>query len=293
MTTILVVDDNTLDQQIAGACVQEAGCEAIYAAHGLEALEVVKRDKPDIVLTDLQMPEMDGLELVGKLTKDNPQMPVILMTAFGSEQIAVEALQAGAASYVPKKNLRRDLRHALRGVLSAVATIEQRDTVRNLLEEMHSQFVVGYEPNAPRALIMYLREELDRLNFGDTSTLLRLSTALMEALANAIDHGNLELNSELRESGGQAYSELGRQRVKQPPYSDRRVHVTAILKPSEAKFVILDEGPGFDTSSLPDPTDPENLLKPSGRGILLMRTFLNEVSFNEKGNEVTLLKNRV
>ena len=58
----------------------------------------------------------------------------------------------------------------------------------------------------------------------------------------------------------------------------------------EAVFVVRDEGPGFDPNSLPDPTDPENLLKPSGRGIMLIRTFMDAVSFNEKGNEVTMVK---
>jgi anti-sigma regulatory factor (Ser/Thr protein kinase) len=53
-----------------------------------------------------------------------------------------------------------------------------------------------------------------------------------------------------------------------------------------------DEGPGFDPKELPDPTDPENLLKLSGRGILLMRTFMDDVKFNDRGNEVTMVKRR-
>jgi anti-sigma regulatory factor (Ser/Thr protein kinase) len=61
---------------------------------------------------------------------------------------------------------------------------------------------------------------------------------------------------------------------------------------TEAKFVIRDEGPGFDPSTLPDPTDPENLLRPCGRGVMLMRTFMNEVTFNDRGNEVTLIWRR-
>ena len=96
----------------------------------------------------------------------------------------------------------------------------------------------------------------------------------------------------IAESEDNAYRRLGDERTKQPPYCDRRVRVTATLTPCEAKFVIRDDGPGFDSSRLPDPTNPENLLKPNGRGIMLMGTFLDEVKFNDRGNEVTLIKRR-
>ena len=79
MTTVLIVDDSAVDQQIAGACVRQTGCAVTHAASGREALTVMKRDKPDVVLTDLKMPEMGGLELVRKLTSSYPNVPVILM----------------------------------------------------------------------------------------------------------------------------------------------------------------------------------------------------------------------
>ena len=292
MTTVLIVDDSVLDQQIAGACVKEIGCDVAYAASGREALDAIQRDPPDVVLTDLQMPEGDGLELVARVKQRSPNIPVVLMTAYGSEQIAAEALRAGAASYVPKQSLNQGLAAAMRAVLSAIAVSRQRDQVRSFLEESNSRFALAYEPGGPQALISYLQDKLTGLNFCDESTLLRLATVLTEAIANAIDHGNLELDSSLRESDDNAYSRLGKERAKQPPYCDRRVRVLATLTPSEATFVIRDEGPGFDPSTLPDPTDPENLLRPSGRGIMLMRTFLDEVKFNEQGNEVTLVKRR-
>lgn len=76
------------------------------------------------------------------------------------------------------------------------------------------------------------------------------------------------------------------------PYRDRRVHVTARFDSDEAVFVIRDEGSGFDPAKLPDPTDPENLIRPFGRGVMLMRTFMDEVSFNSRGNEITLIKRK-
>ena len=61
---------------------------------------------------------------------------------------------------------------------------------------------------------------------------------------------------------------------------------------SDPRFVIRDDGEGFDAGRIPDPADPKNLLRPSGRGLLLMRSFMDELHFNDIGNEVKMLKRR-
>src|SRR5262245_3699813 len=120
MTTVLVVDDNPMDRHLAGGLVEKAGLTSLYAANGLEALKAIERDRPDLVLTNLLMPELDGLELVKAIREAHPLVPVILMTAFGSEDIAIEALRKGAASYVPKRNLAHDLADTLERVISVL-----------------------------------------------------------------------------------------------------------------------------------------------------------------------------
>ena len=81
-------------------------------------------------------------------------------------------------------------------------------------------------------------------------------------------------------------------RRRRPPYRDRRLHVRARLSRREAVYVIRDEGPGFDPSQLPDPTDPSNLDRVSGRGLLLIRTFMDKVHHNKEGNQITMIKRR-
>src|SRR5262245_43137196 len=103
-------------------------------------------------------------------------------------------------------------------------------------------------------------------------------------------HGNLELTSEQREGDSAEYQRLIDDRTGREPYASRRLLVTVDVTPHSGKFVVRDQGPGFDPNKLPDPTDPENLEKVSGRGLLLMRTFMDEVSFNSTGNEVTMFK---
>ena len=138
-------------------------------------------------------------------------------------------------------------------------------------------------------LISYLQECLANLGALDEAERTRIGVALEEALVNAAEHGNLELDSALRASDRRAYVDLADQRRGCEPYRDRRVYVEAHLSRSEARFIVRDEGSGFDPGTLPDPRDPENLLKVSGRGVLIMRTFMDQVRFNPDGNEVTLV----
>ncbi len=69
----------------------------------------------------------------------------------------------------------------------------------------------------------------------------------------------------------------------------KRVRVEVTLAPGELKARVTDQGTGFDPASIPDPTTPENLVKTGGRGLFLMRQLLDEVLFNDRGNEVTLV----
>src|SRR5580700_4455501 len=98
-TRALVVDDSPTQAIELRHRLVVAGFAVRMASNGREALAAVEQELPEIVLTDLQMPEMDGLELVQQLTRRHPGLPIILLTAFGSEEIAVRALRGGAAGY--------------------------------------------------------------------------------------------------------------------------------------------------------------------------------------------------
>src|SRR5579859_4297636 len=98
---VLVVDDSPIDRLLAGRLIGKVGGLRVeYAIHGRDALDAMSRETPAVVLTDMQMPEMGGLELVEQIRSDYPSVPVVVMTAVGSEEIAAAALQAGAASNV-------------------------------------------------------------------------------------------------------------------------------------------------------------------------------------------------
>src|SRR5437763_260852 len=95
--TVLVVDDALVERRKAGGLIEEGlGWRVAYAEHGRAALAAIDAALPSVVLTDLLMPEMDGLELVEAIRRRYPALAVVLMTAHGSEEIAIRALRQGA-----------------------------------------------------------------------------------------------------------------------------------------------------------------------------------------------------
>ena len=290
MASILVVDDSAADRQLAGHLLEKQGWTVLYAEDGSQALVLIKAQLPDLVLTDLVMPKLDGLELVERVKTDHSAVPVVLMTAKGSEEIAVRALEGGAASYVPKNLVVRDLVEVVTRILDAS---KEHKSYKRLLGGLRAaSFVLQNDPELISSLVSYLSQVLRDSELFDEADCHRIATALDEALTNACYHGNLEVRSEVREHDSRAYRALANERRTVAPYRDRRIRVSTDLTSQEARFVISDDGQGFDVRAIPDPTRLENLERPSGRGVFLMRTFMDDVRYNESGNEVTLLKRR-
>jgi len=99
---VLVVDDKQMMRDSVAKTLQRAGYAIIVADNGNKALEQIARRHPAVVVTDLKMPEMDGLELLGKIRETDDQLPVVLMTAYGSVNDAVEAMKVGAFDFIQK-----------------------------------------------------------------------------------------------------------------------------------------------------------------------------------------------
>src|SRR5262249_44908174 len=147
VTTVLVVDDSPLDRHLVGKLLEPMqNLRAVYACNGREGLAAIAREAPTVILTDLVMPDLEGLELVQQVRARHPEISVILMTAFGSEEVAVRALRAGAASYIPKKDLRRDLPVTLQRVLTVAASTHQRRRILRCMVRRESAFVLGNDP---------------------------------------------------------------------------------------------------------------------------------------------------
>jgi CheY-like chemotaxis protein/anti-sigma regulatory factor (Ser/Thr protein kinase) len=291
MSKVLVVDDAAVDRKLVGGLLaKDADLQIEFAVDGKEALSKIAADRPAIVVTDLVMPGMNGLDLVAAISADYPGLPVVLMTGKGSEEIAVKALKAGASSYVPKGALHQHLLETVQDLLEMVAQTRSHERLMSTLISGRFQFTLGNDPDMIPSLINYVQSIVCSMGLCDDADAIRVCIALEEAMRNAIFHGNLELTSEQREGDTEVYQRLVSERTSRSPYRNRQLSITVDVTPTRGMFTIRDQGPGFDPRKLPDPTDPANLERVSGRGLLLMRTFMDDVQFNETGNQVTMTK---
>ncbi len=293
MTThILVVDDSPVEQRLVGRLLEKglSDVKVTYAANGKEAFESISLTMPEMVISDLRMPVMNGLELVESIKTRGFAVPVILMTSYGNEEIAVKALQAGAASYVPKLARDKILIETVKNVLSMSRGQSNRRRVLSTLDSVQSSFVLGNDCSLISPLIDYLQEQIGMLRLFEDMQLTRIAVAIHESLTNAIYHGNLELDSELRQDDEGDFHRLADERRKDAQYADRKVRMTATMSRNALQIVIQDEGPGFDPNAVRDPTEEVNMDRIGGRGLLLIRSFMDEVKHNSKGNELTLIK---
>jgi two-component system NtrC family response regulator len=140
METILIVDDEKNYLLVLSAVLEEEGYEVLTTSSSLEALEIQKASDVDLVLTDMKMPGMDGIEVLEQIKTRDPELPVIMMTAHGTVDKAVEAMQKGAYSYIlkPFDNERLTLY-----VKKAIATYEVVKENRRLRNAVESQYQFG------------------------------------------------------------------------------------------------------------------------------------------------------
>ncbi len=294
MTNILLIDDSEFDRQLVLRLLsRQAQWSATACRSGEEALERLRQQSFDLVITDLCMPGMDGLEVIEQIRTHYPAVPVILITSHGNEDVALQALQQGAASYIPKRALAGRLIESAETVLSAARHVQQCNEASRYLESQTTTLKLPNDRSLVPGVIAWMQDLAAAHGVVESQDAVRVGVALEEALLNAIIHGNLEVSSDLRsQDDGTLFEEFIQLHSTQEPFRSRHVIASLTLEPNSVHFQITDEGSGFDTDSIPDPTDPENLLRPSGRGLLLIQAFMDEVEFNDVGNSVRMSMHR-
>jgi len=293
----LVVDDSETDRKLIGGLLKcKLDWIVQYAGDGAEACELVDQIFPDVVVTDLQMPVMDGIELCAQVKREHPHVPVLLTTGVGSEALAVDALKAGAASYVPKNRLADSLVETVEQVLAISG--RQRIKERMLTQSMESRyrFELTNDPNLISATIDLLTMEMEAVGIAGGAEQRQASIALEEAMLNAMFHGNLELNSNQVQLARRAFhdgrvSKEVESRAYSAPFSHRRLFVTLELSKQKVKMRVRDQGRGYDIKGhLKNACELKQFSGSgeSGRGLTLINSFSDKVQFDKEGNEILM-----
>lgn len=298
MPTLLVVDDSEIDRRlVVGLLRGNSSWQTETVANGVEALARLKQSPVDLVITDMQMPEMEGLELVKQIGIHHPHVPVILMTAHGSEALAIEALEQGAASYVPKSRLADMLEVTIEQVLALAQTDRNYERLTACQTRAEFSFVLDNDSALIDPLVDLIQQIAFRMGLVNTNGRFRVGMALQQTILNSLYHGNLELSGEQIEAARESLlsnpaANLLQERRMQAPYRDRKIHVDAKITPERLEVKVADEGPGFDVSRAEALLEGTRAGLDGGRGLRLMRILMDEVRFNPQGNEVVLVKNR-
>lgn len=138
METILIVDDEKNYPPILSAVLGEEGYETLTANNGLAALEIINNSDVDLVLTDMKMPLIDGIELLERIKLTEPDLPVIMMTAHGTVEKAVEAMQKGAYNYILKPFDNEQLVIYVKKAVAMYSVIKENRRLRNVVESQYS-----------------------------------------------------------------------------------------------------------------------------------------------------------
>ncbi len=135
---ILVVDDEQSMIQFLSALLRREGYEVLAARSGAEALDVAREHAPDVVITDIKMPGMDGLALLESLKQQDESLPVIIMTAYASQKSAIDALNLGAFQYMEKHAKNDEIKLAVRNALEMRKVRSENSYLKRQLKKSHA-----------------------------------------------------------------------------------------------------------------------------------------------------------
>ncbi len=172
--TLLIVDDDESNLESLQGVFAREGYQILVAPGGREALELVRRERIDVVLTDLMMPEMDGLDLLRSVKTVSPETEVILMTAYGTVARAVEAMKEGAYDFVTKPFKKIQIIKGVRRAMEKQVLLLENRNLRSLLETSSKERIIIGNSYVMRKQLDMLRQvansEANVLLLGESGT---------------------------------------------------------------------------------------------------------------------------
>lgn len=257
---ILIVDDHDDLKTALSEVFGRLGFIVESAENRDDAMEIDRTTDFDLVITDL-----DGEKAYSDIAHEDefPCFPKIGWDETGRS--IIKAFKICAINFRRDEFQEDELKNFFETILNfKTKFIDKTETVKNIREKIEFEFPSAI--SLMHSILNYLMKRVEKMGIVDVEKS-NLFVALDEAFVNAIKHGNKF-------------------------DKDKIVRISAEISPKEARFMIEDEGDGFNVSEIPDPTNPENLFKSSGRGVLFIHNIMDEVKYNDRGNRLTMVKRR-
>ncbi len=254
---ILIIDDH---DDLAAALIDEFRA----LGHGIRicedrasAVAISENEKFDMVITDL-----DGENLVGE-PDGNQVLPCLPKPLRKKPRRTIKFFKICLANYPSENFDENEINELVKTTLDYKAKfIDRQEVMKTRTERI--DFEVPSIISIMHDILGYLMKRVEKLGVVRPEKS-NLFVALDEAFVNAVKHGNKFDKS-------------------------KTVRISVKISPKKASFTIEDEGEGFDVTAIPDPTDPENIFKTSGRGVMFIYNIMDKVSYNKRGNRLTMIK---
>ena len=291
LTTIMLVEDEELNLRMMEGMLSHLGHRLILARSGREALKKYNKFLPDIVILDILMPKISGIEVLKEIRNRNVGTIVIMVTASNKEEHAIESLRLGANNYLKKPVHYDDLIPLIHKYNS---TIQKRTMQKLVLSKMVSRkFIMEIENDLqliPK-IAQYLATESSTL--FDKDEIVSINLALLELLANAFEHGNLGISYSDKSKAiiEKRLDRLYEERLNSPKYTNRKIIIEFSMEKDYCEWIITDQGDGFNSSEYTQ-IDNDDRDNEHGRGIFISRFHLDELEYLGNGNKVRALKKK-
>ena len=260
---ILIVDSNAELRTLLLEVLTELGHEVVATGNREDAVERDDLEDFDLIISDLTDEAAGGVQILSELKRKRLLVPIVVSSEEANHHGVVKAFKLGAANFLRRPYDDAELRNIVEKTLGyKLRFIEDLKVLPFVHEKI--EFELPSDLSLMNGVLHFLHERVAQLGVIRPESS-NLFIALDEAFVNAVKHGNKSDTSKL-------------------------VRITAELSSKEARFTIEDEGDGFKVNEIPDPLDPANLFKASGRGVLLIYNIMDEVEYNERGNALTMVK---
>ncbi len=257
MKKILIIDDHDDLASLLTKEFTKLGHSVKTTDNRIDAVEIIDGEDFDVVISDL-----DGEQLVFQKGEHTAEC---LPDKIENSRSLIKAFKICVSHYDREDFNEEELKFFIKTTLDCKAKcVDKKEYLQDLHEKI--QFEVPSVISLMHNILNYLMKRVEKVGVVNPETS-NLFVALDEAFVNAVKHGNKFDSGKL-------------------------VRITADVSPEEARFTIEDEGDGFDVAEIPDPLDPQNLFKTSGRGVLFIYNIMDEVKYNKRGNRLTMVKKR-
>tara|TARA_Y100001970_G_scaffold266920_1_gene356220 strand:+ start:371 stop:1258 length:888 start_codon:yes stop_codon:yes gene_type:complete len=270
----------------------ESGHFVFCANDGEEALKIFQKEEIDGIFCVLTLPKLGGLELLNEVKSSSKTCPFVMICPHEDSENALDALQLGACDFLIKTIKNHDLQRTLDRVTNLTDGFNSGEYAKSYLLQETRTLEIGNDFEVINSIVAFISQDLTNYGILDKTQLFRMNVLLKEAIENAIFHGNLGMDSNIRRENSKLFYKTALQKRDLEPYKDRKVMINFEINTNSAKYVVRDEGKGFAHAELLDQLDPDNLLQIEGRGLVMIKNFMDEVFWNERGNEITMVRYR-